>query len=219
MRIHKQGYLIIFIMLIAILTIALIINLLFPVQTFIHYFLYLIGLIFFILIIRFFRQPKRIIKINDNNILSGADGKVVAIEEVEENEYFKDKRIQVSVFMSPLNVHVNWYPISGNITFFKHHHGKYFAAYHPKSSSENERTSFVIENSKQQSVLSRQIAGFVARRIVSNAEVGKQVVQGNEIGIIKFGSRFDLLLPVNAKIQVKLRQEVRGGKTVIAEFS
>jgi len=218
MRIHKEGYLIIFIMLLAILTIALIINLLFPVQTFIHYFIYLIGLIFFILIIRFFRQPKRIIEINDNNILSGADGKVVAIEEVEENEYFNDKRIQVSVFMSLLNIHVNWYPISGNITFFKHHQGKYFAAYHPKSSLENERTSFVIENSKQQSVLSRQIAGIVARRIVSNAEVGKQVVQGNEIGIIKFGSRFDILLPVDAKIKVKLRQEVRGGKTVIAEF-
>jgi phosphatidylserine decarboxylase len=219
MRIHKKGYLIIFIMLIAILTIVLIINLLFPVQTFLHYFLYLIGLIFLILIVRFFRQPKRIIEINDNNILSGADGKVVAIEEVEENEYFKDKRIQVSVFMSPLNVHVNWYPISGNITFFKHHHGKYLAAYLPKSSTENERTSIVIENSKQQSVLSRQIAGLVARRIVSNAEVGKQVVQGDEIGIIKFGSRFDLLLPVDAKIKVKLRQEVRGGKTVIAKFS
>ncbi len=219
MRIHKQGYLIIFIMLLAILTIALIINLLFPVQTFIHYFLYLIGLIFFIIVIRFFRQPNRIIEINDNNILSGADGKVVAIEEVEENEYFKDKRIQVSVFMSPLNVHVNWYPISGNITFFKHHQGKYFAAYHPKSSSENERTSIVIKNSKQQPVLSRQIAGLVARRIVSNAEVGKHVIQGNEIGIIKFGSRFDLLLPVDAKIKVKLRQEVIGGKTVIAVFS
>ena len=219
MRIHKQGYLIIFIMLIAILTIILIINLLFPVQTFIHYFLYLIGFIFFILIIRFFRQPKRIIEINDNNILSGADGKVVAIEEVEEDEYFKDKRIQVSVFMSPLNIHVNWYPVSGNITFFKHHHGKYFAAYNPKSSSENERTSIVIENSKQQSILFRQIAGLLAKRIISNAEVGKHVIQGNEIGIIKFGSRFDIFLPVDAKIKVKLRQEVRGGKTVIAEFS
>ncbi|MBE9481389.1 MAG: phosphatidylserine decarboxylase family protein [Bacteroidetes bacterium] len=219
MRIHKEGYLIIFIMLLAILTIALIINLLFPVQTIIHYFLYFIGLIFFILIIRFFRQPNRTIEINDNNILSGADGKVVVIEEVEEKEYFKDKRIQVSVFMSALNVHVNWYPISGNIIYFKHHPGKYFAAYHPKSSSENERTSFVIENSKHQSVLSRQIAGLLARRIVSNAEVGKHVVQGDEIGIIKFGSRFDLLLPVDAKIKVKLRQEVRGGKTVIAEFS
>ena len=119
MKIHKEGYLIIFIMLLAILTIALIINLLFPVQTIIHYFLYFIGLIFFILIIRFFRQPNRTIEINDNNILSGADGKVVVIEEVEEKEYFKDKRIQVSVFMSDLNVHVNWYPISGNIIYFK----------------------------------------------------------------------------------------------------
>jgi phosphatidylserine decarboxylase len=121
--------------------------------------------------------------------------------------------------MSPLNVHVNWYPISGSITFYKHHHGKYFAAYHPKSSSENERTSIVIENCKQQSVLFRQIAGILAKRIITNAEVGKLVIQGNEIGIIKFGSRFDLLLPVDTKIKVKLRQEVIGGKTVIAEFS
>ncbi len=218
MTIHKEGYKPILIVFILLCCTAAIINIIFPQQTYIHYFLYLCGLITFILVIRFFRNPLRNTIINDNNIISAADGKVVVIEEVEETEYFKDKRIQVSVFMSPLNVHVNWCPISGEVKFKKHHNGNFHFAKNPKSSSANERTSIVVENEKKNNILMRQIAGIAARRIVCTAEKNTNITQGEKFGIIKFGSRVDLFIPVNAKVKVKLNQKVVGGETIIASF-
>jgi phosphatidylserine decarboxylase len=151
-------------------------------------------------------------------IISPADGKVVVIEEVNETEYFNGRRIQVSIFMSPLNVHCNRYPCSGTVKYYKYHSGSYFVAWHPKSSEENERTTVVLENSKKQLILVRQIAGIMARRIICNANVGETVKQGHELGFIKFGSRVDVLLPTDAKIKIRLGQSVRAGKTVIAEL-
>ena len=218
MTIHKEGYKPIFIVFILFCCIAAIINIIFPQQTYIHYFLYLCGLVTFFCVVRFFRDPSRNTIINENNIISSADGKVVVIEEVEENEYFKNKRIQVSVFMSPLDVHVNWYPISGIVKYIKHHNGHFHYANNPKSSIENERTTVVIEDEKKNNILLRQIAGIAARRIVCTARMNTNITQGDELGIIKFGSRVDLFLPVNAKIKVTLNQKVVGGETIIACF-
>lgn len=176
-----------------------------------------VSIIVFILVTQFFRNPKRKTVLNDNHILSSVDGKVVVIEEVEEGEYFKDKRLQISVFMSPLNVHVTRYPIGGNILFSKYHPGKYLAAWLPKSSTENERTTVVVENNKG-TILFRQIAGAMARRIVNYAKEGEQVVQGSDSGFIKFGSRVDIYLPIGAKVNVEIDQKVKGGETVLAEF-
>lgn len=219
MKIHKQGYKIIIIFLFILSGIVVIINLLFPIQTYIHYFLYLSGIIFYFMIVRFFRSPHRKIKIDEKNILSAADGKIVVIEEIQETEYFKDKRIQVSVFMSPLDIHVNWYPVGGIVKYKKYHPGSYFIASRPKSSFENEMTSIIIQTKQKQEILIRQIAGFVARRIISHAKQGNNVIQGEELGIIKFGSRVDLFLPTDVNIKVKLNQKVRGCETVIAQFN
>jgi phosphatidylserine decarboxylase len=150
--------------------------------------------------------------------MSGADGKVVVIEEVFEKEYFNKKMKQVSVFMSPINVHVNWFPVSGVIRYFRHNHGYYFIASKPKSSDENERTTIVVETNQNKEIMFRQIAGTVARRIVCYAKENKEVTQGDELGIIKFGSRFDLFLPMNARIEVAIGQKVSGCKTVIAKL-
>ena len=178
-----------------------------------------VGLIILlILILQFFRNPKRQTRLNDNQVLAPVDGKVVAIEEVYENEYFNDKRIQVSMFMSPLNVHVTRYPIGGNVVFSKYHSGKYLVAWHPKSSEENERTTVVIENETYGKVLYRQIAGAMARRIVNYAEQNDSIKQGEDSGFIKFGSRVDLFLPLDTTIKVKLNQKVRGGESIIAEI-
>lgn len=177
-----------------------------------------ILIVFLILILQFFRNPKRHTKINDKNAISPVDGKVVVIEEVFEKEYFKEKRLQVSVFMSPINVHVTRYPIGGRVIYSKYHPGKYLVAWHPKSSEENERTSVVLKNNTFGEVLYRQIAGALAKRIVNYAEEGQEIIQGADSGFIKFGSRVDLLLPLNAKIQVELNQKVRGGETVIAQL-
>ncbi|GGH46761.1 phosphatidylserine decarboxylase [Mangrovimonas yunxiaonensis] len=174
-------------------------------------------LVFFILILQFFRNPKRHTHLNESQAISPVDGKVVAIEEVEEKEFFQDKRIQVSVFMSPINVHVTRYPIGGNVVFSKYHPGKFLVAWHPKSSEENERTTVVVENSHFGKVLHRQIAGALAKRIVNYAEAGQSVKQGSDSGFIKFGSRVDLFLPLDSNIKVQLNQKVRGGETVIAE--
>ena len=177
-----------------------------------------ISLILFLLVLQFFRNPNRqILSPSDNKIYAPADGKVVVIEESIENEYFKDKRLQVSIFMSPLNVHVNRNPISGIVNYIKHHEGKYLVAWHPKSSSENERTTVVIENEGAE-VLLRQIAGAVAKRIVNYLEEGDQVVQGKDMGFIKFGSRVDLFLPIGTKINVEIGDKVKGNRTVIASF-
>ena len=173
-------------------------------------------LVSYILILQFFRNPKRKTILNDYNIIAPADGKVVVIEEVFEKEYFKDKRIQVSIFMSPLNVHVTRYPVSGNINYSKYHPGKYLVAWNPKASEENERTTIVIENKVIGEILYRQIAGAVAKRIVNYAKLNEQVVQGDDAGFIKFGSRIDLFLPLKTKINVKLNDQVRGGEQIIA---
>ena len=169
-----------------------------------------------VFVLQFFRNPKISVKKNENHILSPVDGKVVIIEEVFEPEYFKDKRLQVSVFMSPINVHVTRYPASGNIIFSKYHPGAYLVAWHPKSSTKNERTTIVIENDNFEKILYRQIAGALARRIVNYAKVGNSAIQGEDAGFIKFGSRVDLFLPIGSKVNVKLNQSVKGGVTVIA---
>ena len=169
-----------------------------------------------IIILQFFRNPKRNFILDENQILSPVDGKVVVIEEVYEGEYFKEKRIQVSIFMSPLNVHVTRYPLSGLVKFSKYHPGKFLVAWHPKSSEENERTTIVIENKSFGEVLYRQIAGALARRIVNYAKAGTQVVQTEDAGFIKFGSRVDVFLPLGTPINVVLNQKAIGGKTIIA---
>lgn len=176
-----------------------------------------LALIFLILILQFFRNPRRYTQINENHIIAPVDGKVVVIEEVYEEEYFKDKRLQVSIFMSPINVHVTRYAMGGNIAFSKYHPGKYLVAWHPKASTENERTTVVIENETFGKVLYRQIAGALARRIVNYAKEGQQVVQGTDAGFIKFGSRVDLFLPIGSKVNVQLNQTVKGGITIISE--
>ena len=177
----------------------------------------IVTIIILILILQFFRNPKRKAKINDNIIISPVDGKVVTIEKVYEKEYFKDERIQISIFMSPLNVHVTRYASSGKIKFSKYHPGKYLVAWHPKSSEKNERTTVVIENNIFGEILYRQIAGAVARRIVNYAKIGDEVVQGTDAGFIKFGSRVDLFLPLDSKIKVELDQIVKGAEDIIAE--
>ena len=172
-------------------------------------------IVILVLILQFFRNPKIKINSNENYILSPVDGKVVIIEEVYEPEFFKDKRLQVSIFMSPINVHVTRYPMSGNIIFSKYHPGAYLVAWHPKSSTKNERTTIVLENNNFGKVLYRQIAGAIARRIVNYAKVGDLAEQGKDAGFIKFGSRVDLFLPIGTKVNVKLNEVVKGGITVI----
>lgn len=179
---------------------------------------YLLSAFLLITILQFFRNPLRSIEINDNNIIAPADGKVVVIEEVTETEYFKDKRIQLSIFMSPINVHINRYPIGGVVKYSSYHPGLFLVAWHPKSSTDNERTTIVVEHKNKQAVLFRQIAGALARRIVNYSKEGDNASQGEEFGFIKFGSRVDLLLPTNVKIKVNLGEIVSGGKTVIASF-
>ena len=175
-------------------------------------------LVFFVFFLNFFRNPKRQTIINPKHIIAPADGKVVVIEETEESEYFKDKRLQVSIFMSPMNVHVNRNPVSGITRMMKYHPGKYLVAWHPKSSTENERTTLVIEMQNGTQLLMRQIAGALARRIVWYPKDGDKLTQGEDMGFIKFGSRVDLFLPVGTKLNVQLNQMVRGGETVVAEW-
>ncbi|HMI08001.1 MAG TPA: phosphatidylserine decarboxylase family protein [Flavobacterium sp.] len=177
----------------------------------------MLGILFFLLmILQFFRNPQRNVEISDNHIIAPVDGKVVVIEEVFESEYFKDQRLQVSIFMSPINVHVTRYPVNGKVKFSKYHPGKYLVAWHPKASTENERTTVVVENRVFGEILYRQIAGALAKRIVNYAEEGMQVIQGTDAGFIKFGSRVDLFLPLGTEIKVKLNEKAVGGKTVIA---
>lgn len=174
------------------------------------------SLVVLILILQFFRNPKRKVNLDFDELLSPVDGKVVVIEEVEETEYFNDRRRQVSIFMSPVNVHVTRYPASGTIKYSKYHPGKYLVAWHPKSSTDNERTTVVINTPKFGEILYRQVAGALARRIVNYAEEGESVQQGDDAGFIKFGSRVDLFLPLDCAIPVQLNQKVIGAKTCIA---
>ena len=172
---------------------------------------------FLIIILQFFRNPKRNTVLNEKHIIAPVDGKVVVIEEVEETEYFKDKRLQVSIFMSPINVHVTRYAMSGTVNYSKYHPGKYLVAWHPKASTENERTTIVLENRSFGEILYRQIAGALAKRIVNYAKKGDEIVQGTDAGFIKFGSRVDLFLPLDTELTVKLGDVVKGGTQVIAE--
>lgn len=216
MRIHKEGYTSLFFALLFIVGVVIIINIIWSVPTIWHYMGYGILAIFFLIILQFFRSPSRQTEINSKNVLSCADGKVVVIEKTFENEYFKDERLQISVFMSPLNVHVNRNPISGIVKYSKYHPGKYLVAWHPKSSTENERTTVVIDHPEKGSILIRQIAGALARRIVCYSKEGEDVLQGGELGFIKFGSRVDHFLPLDADVKVKIGDKVTGGSTILA---
>lgn len=212
---HREGQKIILITFILV-AIAILASQFFIDVPWLRVLLQVVALTFLILILQFFRNPSRKVTPNFDEILAPVDGKVVVIEEVEETEYFKGKRRQVSIFMSPINVHVTRYAASGTITYSKYHPGKYLVAWHPKSSTENERTTVVIRTPKFGEILYRQIAGALARRIVNYAEEGQQVIQGQDAGFIKFGSRVDLFLPLKSKICVSLDQTVTGAKTCIA---
>ena len=177
--------------------------------------LQIVSLGLLIIVLQFFRNPKRTTLINTQHIIAPVDGKVVIIEEVFEKEYFKDQRLMVSIFMSPINVHVTRYAMSGKVLFSKYHPGKYLVAWHPKASEENERSTIVLENKTFGGILYRQIAGALARRIVNYAQEGQEVVQGTDAGFIKFGSRVDLYLPIGTKINVELDQMVKGGVDVV----
>lgn len=219
MRIHKEGKASIVISLIFIIILSYITFLVIP-EKYLTYSipLYIIYTLFWFFIISFFRFPKRKINFADNKIIAPADGTIVVVEEITETEYFNDKRIQVSIFMSPLNVHANWYPISGIISYIKYHAGKHIVANHPKSSTENERTTVVVKHENGQEVLFRQVAGAVARRIVCYSKEGQKINQGDNFGFIKFGSRVDIILPLSAKIKVNLDDKTVAQQTVIAEF-
>ena len=212
---HKEGYKIILITTF-IVAIGIIVIDSFVQVNWLNKLLAVSFLVFYVVILQFFRNPKRNTIINDSNIIAPVDGKVVVIEEVYETEYFNDNRVQVSIFMSPLNVHVTRYPIGGKVTYCKYHPGKYLVAWHPKASEKNERNTIVVKNKKMGEILFRQIAGAMARRIVSYAKPNLEVVQGTDTGFIKFGSRVDIFLPLNASIMVKLNDKVKGGEKIIA---
>ena len=218
MTIHREGYTTIFIVFLFVAVVLLTFNHIFPQQTWFHLILYIIGLWFFIMIVRFFRSPPRVLNGGDNIISCPADGKIVVIEKTIEPEYFKDERIQVSIFMSARNVHINWFPVSGMIKYYFYHPGKHMVAFSPKSSQENERATTVIQAANGKEILVRQIAGAVARRIVTYPRVGTPEVQGDELGFIKFGSRVDLLLPLDTQLEIGLNQIVTGKQTIIGRI-
>jgi len=212
---HKEGYKIIVITFMIVVALSLTINKFITLE-WLRILLLLTLVVLLVLILQFFRNPKRNFSLDDSHVLSPVDGKVVVIEEVSEPEYFKDKRLQISVFMSPLNVHVTRYPVGGKVTMSKYHPGKYLVAWHPKASEENERTTVVVNSTQFGDVLHRQIAGAMARRIVNYTKEGETVSQADESGFIKFGSRVDVFLPLDAKINVSLNQKVKGGISVLA---
>jgi phosphatidylserine decarboxylase len=215
-RFHKEGYKIIVITFIIVIAAILIAEKFIDI-VWITKSIQILAVAFLIIVLQFFRNPKRLTELNETTIVAPVDGKVVVIEEVEEPEYFKDKRLQVSIFMSPINVHVTRYAMSGKIKYSKYHPGKYLVAWHPKASTDNERTTIVIHNDNFGDVLYRQIAGALAKRIVNYAIEGEDVVQGTDSGFIKFGSRVDLYFPLGTKLNVSLGDKVKGGTQVIAE--
>ena len=219
MTIHKEGYTTIAITILLIFVINAVVDYKYYDITWLRWFIYIFSAALFIIVLQFFRNPSRSFSSGDELVICPADGKVVVIEETVEGEYFKDKRLQVSIFMSPVNVHINRNPISGVVKFFKYHPGKYLAAWNPKSSTENERTTTVVENKSGVPVLFRQIAGALARRIVWYVKEGDEVVQTEQFGFIKFGSRVDVFLPVGTKVNVELNQVVKGGITTLATLS
>ena len=214
MNLHREGYKIIFISTLILVGIVYGLSSVIS-QSWLLALIFIPVLVFYILVIRFFRNPPRFSDKTQNGVVSPCDGKVVVIEEVEESEYFKDKRIQLSIFMSPLNVHVNRNPISGTVNYFKYHPGKYLVAWHPKSSTENERTTTVIKTDQGVEVLFRQIAGAVARRIRWYVKPNDKATQGNEMGFIKFGSRVDVFVPVGTEINVEIGQKVKAAESLL----
>ncbi len=219
MTIHKEGYTSIALTVLVIFVLNAVVQFYFPSAHLVKWIIYILSGVLFLIILQFFRSPNIHIDLNETIVLCPADGKVVVIEETEENEFLKDRRIQVSVFMSPINVHVNRNPIAGVISYFKYHKGKYLVAWHPKSSTENERTTIAIQNKNGVTVLFRQIAGALARRIVWYVKEGDQVEQGAQFGFIKFGSRVDVFLPIGTKINVEIGEVVKGGRTLLAELA
>lgn len=218
MKFHKEGYTTLALSILVIFVLNALAHFYFLDNALLTWIVYILSFVLLITVVQFFRSPIRKISPSEQIVLCPADGKVVVIEETEEIEYFKDKRLQVSIFMSPINVHSNRSPISGIVKFFKYHPGKYLMAWNPKSSTLNERTTIVVESTLGVEVLFRQIAGALARRIVWYVNEGKEVKQGDEFGFIKFGSRVDVFLPIGTKINVKLGDKVTGGITVLAEL-
>ena len=218
MTIHREGHTILFVLLVVLFALNWGLFYFFPQSAVIQNSAILVSVIFYLLILQFFRNPIFQITHNTKHVLAPADGKVVVIEETVETEYLKDKRKQVSIFMSPVNVHVNRMPVGGKISFFKYHPGKYLVAWHPKSSTENERTTVAVKMSDGVEILFRQIAGALARRIKFYIQEGQTLEQGQEFGFIKFGSRVDIFLPLDAKITVKIGEVTKGGRTIIAEL-
>jgi phosphatidylserine decarboxylase len=214
---HKEGYKIILITLVLAIAMSLAADY-FILNDYLRSAFMLLAIVMLVLVLQFFRNPKRNLHISEDHVVSPVDGKVVVIEEVFEKEFFNEKRLQVSVFMSPINVHVTRYPVAGEVVFSKYHPGKFLVAWHPKSSEENERTTVVVSSKKFGNVLHRQIAGALARRIVNYAEKGQQVTQGSDSGFIKFGSRVDVFLPIGTKLDVKLNDVVKGGTSILASI-
>ncbi|HEY0297686.1 MAG TPA: phosphatidylserine decarboxylase family protein [Arachidicoccus sp.] len=219
MTIHKEGTASIVIAAIIVAVASIIANyFLMPKFGWIYLILLFILIVLFLFIVSFFRIPQRLFSEGENKIIAPADGKLVVIEEMVDEEYFKGKRLQLSIFMSPANVHVNRYPVSGKVIYNQYHKGKYLVAWHPKSSTDNERQSIVIEKKGKGEILVKQIAGALAKRICNYAKVGEEAKQNDELGFIKFGSRVDVLLPVGTKLNVTLNQKVQGGVTVLATW-
>jgi len=216
MRVHKEGFLVILAAFLIWLALNIIVGM--TGELYFRCFTFLASTPVLVLVIRFFRHPKRLIELKPNSVLSPADGQIVAIEETIESEYFGDRRLQVSVFMSVYNVHVNWVPVPGVVKYFKHHNGRFMAAYLPKSSTDNERATTVIQMANGTEILARQIAGAVAKRIITYPRQDAIVTQRNELGFIRFGSRVDIFLPVGTKVFVELGQLVTGSQTVIADL-
>jgi phosphatidylserine decarboxylase len=219
MKFHREGIPTLIITIVFCAAVISLTHVFCPTIALVVWFSYLLSGVLLLVVLQFFRHPTRIHTINTNAIVAPADGKVVVIEETEEPEFFKDKRLQVSIFMSPINVHVNRYPIAGDVTYAKYHAGKFLVASLPKSSTENERTTIVVKHeTNQKSILFRQVAGALARRIVMYSKVGDKAIQCGEMGFIKFGSRVDLYLPLDVKLNVKIGDVVSGSQTIIAEF-
>ena len=218
MTIHKEGYTSIALSVLFIFVLNALVQFFLPDSSSLHWIIYLISFVLLVIVLQFFRSPGINVSAQELDVICPADGKVVVIEETEETEFLKDRRIQLSIFMSPINVHVNRYPIGGIVKYFKYHPGKFLVAWHPKSSTENERTTVVVENEQGVAVLFRQIAGAMARRIVCYSKEGDQAEQGGQFGFIKFGSRVDVFLPLGTEINVKLGDTVKGGITVLAEL-
>jgi len=218
MTIHREGRTLLFVSLVVLFTLNWAISYFFADATFLQNIVIGVSVFFYLIILQFFRIPIFEVQKDPKKVLAPADGKVVVIEETEESEYLKSKRKQISIFMSPINVHVNRMPVAGSISYFKYHPGKYLVAWHPKSSTENERTTVVAKMNNGSEILFRQIAGALARRIKWYVKEGQKLDQGEEFGFIKFGSRVDIFLPLNAKVNVQIGDITKGGKTVIAEL-